>query len=499
MRWMIAWGGLLLAWLLLNAVHVSAQASAPVTEAENLLQLDQPRTGRLDDGQPRQRYRFEGQRGDVLRVRLTTEDDDLDPVLTLLDPAGRVLLHRDDDASPGEIVATLTLEANATYVVLVGRFGYEVGSTSGDYTLTLERLGVLSNQGSTLRYGDSVINTISHANAQTYYTFQAEAGDIVNIHMARSSGNLDAYLQVVDRGGFVLADNDDIPGSGTKNARIDGLLIEETGLYVIVATRYGQVSGESTGSFILTLNEARNSGLGNSRLAPAPLSFDQPVENAISDDTYERYYRFQGQRDDLMTVTMDQIGGLLDAYLILADAQQNPLAIDDDSGAGRNARIDRYRLPRDGTYILIATRFERANGSTTGRYRLRIRREGNAFDGVPLDIPRMIYGTTVTGRIDDADTQRDYAFWGRAGDAITIALTRADGNLDPVLELRDVNGERILRDDDGGEGQNSRIERYSLPYTGVYLIRALRYEGNNGPSDTTGSYLLTLARLPGEN
>ena len=73
-------------------------------------------------------------------------------------------------------------------------------------------------------------------------------------------------------------------------------------------------------------------------------------------------------------------------------------------------------------------------------------------------------------------------------------MNRSDGNLDTVVELLDNFQQRILRDDDGGNGQNSRVERYSIPYTGLYYIRAQRYDGANGDPTTTGSYVLVLAQ-----
>src|SRR5690606_13201466 len=129
----------------------------------------------------------------------------------------------------------------------------------GSFDLSVERIGVSSASGSALRYGDSVINNITNMSPQVYYSFRAERGDIVNISMFSDSGNLDPYLQVVDSNAFVIADNDDVPGSGL-NARIEGLVIENTGTYIIVATRYGQAAGTSTGRFILTLDTAVGSG-----------------------------------------------------------------------------------------------------------------------------------------------------------------------------------------------------------------------------------------------
>lgn len=51
----------------------------------------------------------------------------------------------------------------------------------------------------------------------------------------------------------------------------------------------------------------------------------------------------------------------------------------------------------------------------------------------------------------------------------------------------------MTRNDDSGGSQNSLIENFSLPATGMYTIRARRYSGTDGNPDTAGSYVLVLA------
>ncbi len=451
-------------------------------------------TGELNNNNPRAVYTFSGRRGEVVRLSVRATSGDLDPIMSVFDSRGNILFWRDDANGTRDIDYTLTLESNERYFVVIGRFGHALGSTNGAYELLLERIGVISAAGSTLRYGDSVQNTISNLQPQVYYTFQAQAGDIINIRMERNSGTLDPYLQVVNSEAFVIADNDDAPSAGTNNAAIEGLVIEQSGTYIVIAGRYGQAAGDSVGNFVLTIEEATNSGLGNSTLAPFPIQMNQVIEGELDNTRYERFYTFTARKDDLITIRMERTSGLLDAYLILANAGLQPILEDDDGGNGKNALISQYRLPADGLYYIIATRFEGAQGTTSGGYRLQLESNGNAFENVPSTVTRMEYGTTVTGRLDAATPEALYAFWGRVDDPVTISLNRTDGDLDTVIELLDDEQIRLVRDDDSGGNQNARIERYTLPYTGLYFIRAKRYEGNNGNPNTAGSYILVLAR-----
>jgi hypothetical protein len=107
----------------------------------------------------------------------------------------------------------------------------------------------------------------------------------------------------------------------------------------------------------------------------------------------------------------------------------------------------------------------------------------------------LLYGTTLQDTITEEDSESFYAFWGTAGDIVTVTMDRTTGNLDPVLELLDDDEVRMLRDDDSGANQNAAIERYTLTYTGVHYIRAARYEGSGRESNTTGGFNLSLVRI----
>ncbi len=65
--------------------------------------------------------------------------------------------------------------------------------------------------------------------------------------------------------------------------------------------------------------------------------------------------------------------------------------------------------------------------------------------------------------------------------------------LDPLLTLLDAALTPLISDDDSGSGQDARIERYTLPATGLYYIRAQRFAGS--PLPTRGGYILVLAKL----
>lgn len=454
--------------------------------------------GDITNAEPRTVYYFDGLRGEVVSISLTATGGNLDPVLSVLDSNGSAVIDVDDThGSRNVVIDAWSVPASGRYYVVVGRFGYGMGSTTGSFELDVERVGVSSASGSALRFGDSVINNINNLQPQVYYSFQAQRGDIINVRMQRNSGDLDPYLQVVNSKTFVVADNDDILGSGSLDAAVNGLLIEEAGTYVIVATRYGETAGTSSGRFILTLEQAQNSGLGNSAQAAEPMLYGASVNGEVTERSYEKYYVFDAKQNDLISIRMNRETGSVDSFLVLADANLQELAIDDDGGGGQNAKIDGYLIPADGKYYIIATRLDRESGTTAGRFRLDLQSLGNAFDGVPEGMQRLSYGTTITGRIDETTPEITFAFFGTEGDAVTVSLNRGDGDLDPVLNILDSNQNVVKQDDDGGGGQNARIARYVLPRTGIYYLRAMRFSGTDGNVNTQGGFILVLAKVVG--
>lgn len=87
-------------------------------------------------------------------------------------------------------------------------------------------------------------------------------------------------------------------------------------------------------------------------------------------------------------------------------------------------------------------------------------------------------------------SQGDDTWWIYANqdDVISITLERGDEWWDPYLELWGFNGsdwELLTEDDDSGDGNNSQIINYTMPYSGSYYILAHSYS-----YDSSGNYTL---------
>ena len=444
-------------------------------------------------------YTFGGLRGDVIGIDLTVTSGNLDPMITLMDSSGKVLALSDDAAIEGRGSRDLHLDSlhiprSDAYSLVVARFGYDFGTTTGGYTLAVNRIGVSSASGSALRYGDSVYNTITDSTPQVYYSFQAARGDVISVRMQRASGDLDPAIQLVNSQSQIINQNDDAPG--TLDAAINGYIVRESGVYVIIASRFGEAAGRSKGSFVLTLASGAESGLGRSVDLAFPLLPGVAVQGAIADKNDVQFYSFTGKKDDVVSVRMNRIGGELDAYLVLLDPTRREISNDDDSGGGQNALISSFVLPVDGTYTILATRFDRTQGTTVGPYEIQMDVSGNAFQNV-ANVPRLEVGAVVNGAITATAPQAVYVFVGREGENLTIAMNKVDGNLDARLIVLNADQKPISSDDDSGGGQNARIDPFTVPTTGIYYLVATRYGGDKGDANTTGTFTLSLTEKTG--
>lgn len=484
------------------ALSAHAQAALPAPDSAGLWPAGEGTqiiygaavTGELDARTSRQVYLFEGLRGDVISAEMAVTRGSLLPSLLLADGQGNVLAVRDGDPAPS--IGSLRLPESGVYALVASRFGGAAATTSGQYALSLDRSGASSSSGGALRYGDSVIAQISDAEPQLYYLFRGQRGDILSVSMQRIAGDLDPQLQVVNAAGRVIGDNDEIAGSGSLDAHIEAMILQEDGMYVVIASRFGGPAGRSAGSFVLSLDRGSNSGLGGSALLALPLNDGSPVTGELTAERYANFYQFDGRKDEIVTIRMERAPGSgLDPLVVLSDSLLAELAADDDSAGQQNGLINQFVLPRDSVYYVIATRYQREAGTSTGAYRLSLTRDGSAFEGVLPAVPRLDYGNATIGRISDETPDVLFAFIGSAGDVITASMLRSDGDLDPLLRLLDADQRELVSNDDGGGGQNARIDRFTLPHTGVYYLQATRYQSPaGGGALTSGSFLITLAQ-----
>jgi hypothetical protein len=250
--------------------------------------------------------------------------------------------------------------------VAVGTDGtiYVVDSdgTFGSIT-ALSRRAAPQRVGSTaLVPGEAVHGWLDEQTAQQAWTYEGRAGDRLTVSgvEVNRTGELDVALHLIAPDGSEEAYNDDQLGLdlfGALDSQIAGHTLEASGTYTVIVER---VAGR--GMYSLGINPAETVTLN--------LDGVTRLEGLVADAIPTKYWQFDGQAGQTLTVTMRRVSGSLDPFLKLNDLNGDLLAWNDDAAdpeLGQDAQIVLVELRETGTYTLEATRYDGA-----GRYSLVI-------------------------------------------------------------------------------------------------------------------------------
>ncbi len=489
--------------------RLTVEAAEPVVfTPSGPIQLDQPVFNQISGEQPRIEYTIALEAGQTVTITMERASGDLDTYLALYGPGGAELAANDDaDPSVGNSslnaqIARFTAPSTGTYTILATRYGQEDGSSNGQFRLSASpsESMILTPVGP-ISVGQSVNNEITDAQARVQYTIALETGQTVTITMEQTSGDLDAYLYLYDPDGVEVAANDDaeyMVGKTSLNAQIANFTAPTTGTYTIEATRYVQESGSTSGQFQLSVA----SGAAVQPVEPGEaLRVGGTVVGTISDASPRIDYALPLEAGQSVTVTMERTSGDLDSYLILYGPDGGELIYNDDAQAqvgdtSLNAQIVGFVAPSSGTYRVEASRFAQEGGLSSGQFRLTVA-SGQAGNGGGTGVlPGTIrVGDTVMGTISSTQPAVDYTVNLTSGQRITVTMQQTSGDLDSYLVILDAAGSEVAFNDDaamevGGSALNAQISSFTATVTGIYTIRATRYNQQDGMS--AGDYQLSV-------
>jgi thiol-disulfide isomerase/thioredoxin len=396
------------------------QAGGGTTSSSNQILFDIPVSSRLTTDFTQASYLMDAQAGQTLIF--TLEHDNPTEVVNL-----QVRLGAGERVVPFQPTenGTLTVEAeipqDGSYSVYVSR---PMRSRAGPITFTLtvsgtnadgspatnavqptngtvdentdeptESSGSDGQESSTaLNYGESATGSIDDNTPSVTYEFEGSTGETVTIIMeAGGDGTLDTQLTLYGPDGTLRGANDDANMTTTNSELV--YTLTDDGIYVVVASRYLAEDGTSFGDFTLTITaeeattEPDTTEPEGDPVTPPTVSnppantgdafeieYGTTVIGTVDSTTLAQRYAFTGSAGDVITITMQATNGNLDSYLSVFDAQGRELVFNDDDlrGIGKDAAIRQFKLPADGTYIIVATRYGAFNGITAGSYELLI-------------------------------------------------------------------------------------------------------------------------------
>jgi hypothetical protein len=206
-----------------------------------------------------------------------------------------------------------------------------------------------SNRGPELGYMGDVL---------AYATFPSDGGDVTfddsEPWSVFDSGEFDLYLVATHEIGHALGlDHSDDPAS----------------LMYPVLTPYTTGLNQTDVNAIQALY-----GLPDRDDQPTqniPETADEQVSGQINDDMPYEIWEFEAFAGETLTITMTATSGDLIPYVGLLTNDEETVLAEDQSSDGNTAQVI-YTFDQDGTYVIIATREDVADGFTAGSYTLSI-------------------------------------------------------------------------------------------------------------------------------
>ncbi|HLY28652.1 MAG TPA: pre-peptidase C-terminal domain-containing protein [Aggregatilineales bacterium] len=233
------------------------------TPGSPMLVYGQPLNGTITNGVYQQRYQIQAQKGTQITITMdAAPGSTLDPMVGVVD-SNNALLGVNDDSANGlkNSKLTITIPQDGTYTVVATRSGEAKGTTEGAFVLTVTSQQAPASPSSDvlpIRYGQTVNGEITAQRYIYYYAFAGQKGDSVSILMNRVPGS--SLAPIIYLYSYANGQPTPLATGSTTSDHPDGITLTaslpKSGQFLIVATRAGVASGQTAGSFVLTLNKS---------------------------------------------------------------------------------------------------------------------------------------------------------------------------------------------------------------------------------------------------
>lgn len=439
-------------------------------------------SGEISDAAPEQRYTFSGSAGDVLIITMTATGGGLDSYVSLRDAADVELAANDDSGGQrNSLLGPYQLPTDGTYTVVATRccgVPSGPGGSTGTYTLLIstEPLTVLTVGGSVgveLSAGSPVANFAIDGAAITAGAY--------SLSLTATSPGAEVSIDVRDAQGWYII------GGYTQDglsAQVEPVILSGGAFYAVtVLSQPDPESGEiEPASLTLTFN----------MLQAQPFAVGDTLSGTLDGANPSDIYSFDASPAQLLQMSGSQAAeGLPFEVQVFAPSGMTMNYIDTAYSA----------TPGSFVYDPLQTR-------ETGMYYLIVRRL--FIDGAPTpdaaasytlsvgasNVQMLQSGVAVNGTIEPDIFNDTYAFDGRAGQRITLAIESASDTYAPSVgvEFAGSYDSRIGTPallNLGGALPGSASYSVTLPSDGLYLVRV-----SNGffyeTEPVASSYALTI-------
>ena len=453
------------------AVTMVRVPGAQVVDADSgPITTNQRRTGTISVGDM-DVYTFTAAAGDTVSVTLAdTANTSFDPLLRVFAPDGS--LAGQDTANVGAELDLSDLAQGGTYYVVARDLGDD---NTGSYALSFVRVpGAQPTDADSgpITTGQRRTGTIDVGDLDVY-TFSAGAGDAVSVTLA-DTGNtsFDPLLRVFAPDGSLVRED-----TANVGAEADLFDLTQAGTYTVVVRDLGD---DNTGAYALTF--ARLPGAQVVDADSGPLVSGQRRAGTIDVGDLD-IYTFTADPGDSVSVLFADAANTSFDPLLRVFGPDGALLREDAANVG--AEADAFELAVGGTYYVVVRDLGDDN---TGSYALTFVRVP-AAQPAEGDSGPIQSGQRRTGTIDVGDLDV-YTFAASAGESAVVLLGDAENtSFDPHLRVFAPGGSPVGED---AANVGAGLDLLDLPQTGTYTV-VVRDLGD----DNTGTYALSLAKLPG--
>lgn len=401
-----------------NSFRVSAQGTR-IAYGETV-EGDVAGTGERDT------WRFEGNSGDIISVRVQQTGGNLQPSVALTDPDGVLLVALDQAEQDASVAAfTTSLRVSGEHILAVeGNV-----NTTGTYTLTLElRQSSQSagNEGGIITYGRVTNGTISDEVFRQFWSFRGTQGDVIDAVMTVTSGDLDAYLSLSAPDGTALASTDVL--ASDQSVGLYAVKLPASGTYSLTARRSGANSGASgttQGAYTLNL-VLRSPGLADGEATPAALALETEVRGRLTADAPSALYSIDSiGTGSILSVALDLVDPLRVGTLSIMTSDRALLGVFSGtaplriatSAAGQNR-------------VLVEVTMTGIRENTPVDYALRV----DVLDTDRRSSEPLLYAhpREVTSAVN---TPESWHFAGKTGEMVTVYLESFSPVLNGLLQI----------------------------------------------------------------
>lgn len=342
--------------------------------------------------------------------------------------------------------------------------------------------------------GQPVTGALTAREPAHLYRVSLRAGQFFSLVMSRVSGTTDPYLRLFGPDDRLIAEDDN--AGGNRSARLLNVRADVAGVYLVQASgrgTFGEYRLDLTAEFVtpapdptptpppLALTPYATPTLAPLATGRVRLVDHVPSLGSITTPRGFQEYSFFAEAGQGVSVGVTPFGtsGIRPMFDIFdPDGALIASARSSSSNDRGSASLPLLRLPQTGVYLVIVTGEDNSVGAFTVSYGLGASRLDN-FKGSALAESRL------TSTLSNKGIRDVWTVTLQAGDIITVAVSSADGVLDPFVELTDLDGVPLAADDNAGGGLNALLRSVAIERSGQYLIRVRAARG-----DQVGGYQL---------